>query len=154
MVQVTIERAKLDDLSQFTEMEQEAEASRFITPYSLEQHQNEFSEPHVIYLRITNDDVLVGFFILELDGDRRSVEFRRIVVSGKGKEKRIGQAAIRQMGVFCRDELRRSRIWLDVLEHNQRGRHVYEKLGYKRYGKSDFKRKPLLLYEKRLCQSR
>ena len=148
MVQVKTMKAIFDDLSQFAEMEQEAETSNFIIPYSLKEHQNKFSEPHVIYLRITNDDVIVGFFILALDADGCSIEFRRIVVSDKGKG--IGQAAIRQMEGFCRDEPCRSRIWLDVFEHNQRGRHIYEKFGYKRYGKSEFIGKPLLLYEKRL----
>ena len=148
MIQVNIEKAELDDLSQFAEMEQEAGTSEFVIPYSLNEHQNQFSEPHVIYLRITDDNVIVGFFILALEADGCSVEFRRIVVSDKGKG--IGQAAIRQMEVYCRYELQRSRIWLDVFEHNQRGRHIYEKLGYIQYGKGEFIGKLLLLYEKRL----
>lgn len=146
MVQVKTKKAIYDDLSQFADMEQETETSSFIIPYSLKEHQNKFSEPQVIYLRITNDNVIAGFFILALDTDGCSIEFRRIVVSDKGKG--IGQAAIGQMEGFCRDELYRSRIWLDVFEHNQRGRHIYEKLGYKRYGESEFLGKPLLLYEK------
>ena len=146
MVLVTIEKAILDDLSQFAEMEQEAGTSEYIVPFSLSQHQVEFSKPHVNYLRITNDDIIVGFFILALDDDGRSVEFMRIVVSDKGKG--IGQAAINQLGEFCRDQLCRSRIWLDVLEDNQRGRHIYEKLGYTQFGKSEFDGKPLALYEK------
>ncbi len=148
MVQVMVEKATLDDLSKFAEMEQEAGVSQFISPYSLEEHQNEFAEPHVIYLRIMNHDVIAGFFILALEADGCSIEFRRIVVSDKGKG--IGQAAISQMEVFCRDELCRSRIWLDVFESNQRGRHVYEKLRYKQFGESEFMGKPCLLCEKRL----
>lgn len=148
MIQVKIEKAELDDLSQFAEMEQEAGTSEFVIPYSLNEHQIQFSEPNVVYLRITDHDVIVGFFILALEADDCSVEFRRIVVSDKGKG--IGQAAIRQMEVYCRDELQRSRIWLDVFEHNQRGRHIYEKLGYKLNEKREFMGKALLLYEKRL----
>jgi RimJ/RimL family protein N-acetyltransferase len=44
----------------------------------------------------------------------------------------------------------RRRIWLDVFEHNARGRHVYEKLGYRRFDSGELDGKPLLLYEKQL----
>ena len=148
MIQVKIEKAELDDLPQFAEMELEAGTSEFVIPYSLNEHQHQFREPHVIYLRITDDDVIVGFFILSLEPDGSSAEFRRIVVSDKGKG--IGQAAIGQMEVYCRDELQRSRIWLDVFEHNQRGRYIYEKLGYQQNGKGEFKGKSLLIYDKQL----
>lgn len=146
MAKVTIGKATHDDLSLFAIMEQEAGTSEFINSYSVAEHHSKFEEPQIIYLRITSAGVIAGFFILALEPDGRSVEFRRIVVSDKGKG--IGQTAIKQMETFCRDELGRSRIWLDVLEGNHRGRHIYEKLGYKRFGEQDSMGKQLLLYEK------
>jgi RimJ/RimL family protein N-acetyltransferase len=76
------------------------------------------------------------------------VEFRRVVVADK--DKGIGQLAIAAMERFCRAELERKRIWLDVFESNHRGRHVYEKLGYQRFGESSHPGGKLLLYEKAL----
>jgi RimJ/RimL family protein N-acetyltransferase len=105
-------------------------------------------DPGLVYLRIIADDKLKGFVMLALDPDQSSVEFRRIVVSTKGLG--IGQSAIAKMEEFCRVELGRSRIWLDVFEYNHRGRHIYEKLGYRRFGESVIDGNVLLLYEKTL----
>lgn len=74
------------------------------------------------------------------------MELRRVVVSEK--DKGIGQATVRLLDAFCQNALCRTRIWLDVLECNQRARHVYEKLGYTRYGRSEIIGKEVLLYKK------
>ena len=145
---VQIERAQRKDLSLFERMEQDPDTRDFIIPYSREDHVEKFANPNIVYLRLLFNEELVGFFILGLDLDDVSVEFRRIVVATKGKG--IGQMAIPEMEDFCRCELNRKRIWLDVFAHNDRGRHIYEKLGYCQFGSSAFDGKPLLLYEKRL----
>lgn len=145
---VEIERAGADDLPQFAEMEQEPETRSFIVSYTLEEHRRSFADPEIIYLRILDDREIVGFFILALDPDGRSVEFRRIVVACRGKG--IGQHAIARMEAFCRDSLARTRIWLDVFEDNALARHVYEKGGYVRFGEVAGEDCRLLLYEKRM----
>ncbi len=148
MVHVRVEKATHDDLPLFAEMEQMAGTSEFINPYSVEEHHRKFDEPQIIYLRINNGGVIAGFFILSLEPDGTSVEFRWIVVSDKGSG--IGQAAIIQMEEFCKDELGRSRIWLDVLENNFIGRHIYDKFGYKQFGEQESEGDRLLLCDKRL----
>lgn len=148
MTRISIERATRDDLPLFQRMEEEAGTSRFILPYSLEEHHARFSDPGIVYLRILSNDEVRGFFILALEADNESVEFRRIVVSKKGVG--IGQTAIRLLEDFCRIELVRSRIWLDVFEDNLRARHVYEKLGYIPFDRKDFEGRTLLVYEKQL----
>jgi len=145
---VKVERASDKDLRLFFTMEQETDTRDFITPYSYPEHLSRFSDPDLIYLRILWNKNLVGFFILALEGDGNSVEFRRIVVSTK--DKGIGQAAIKQMEEFCRNDLERNRIWLDVFEYNHRGRHIYEKLGYRRFSEGVSNGRSLLLYEKQL----
>jgi RimJ/RimL family protein N-acetyltransferase len=145
---VQVERADERDLPLFERMEQDPDTRGFITPYSLDTHATNFAKADVVYLRILADGRLAGFFILVLDPDGRSVEFRRVVVAAKGAG--IGQLAIQRMEEFCREEMGRRRIWLDVFEHNARGRHVYEKLGYRRFDSGELDGKPLLLYEKQL----
>jgi len=132
-------------------MEQAADAKEFIIPYSYEEHRKKIGDPNFVYLKILNSDVPVGFFILVLDPDGTSVEFRRIVVSAKGRG--TGQSAINGMELFCQTVLGRSRIWLDVFDFNRRARHIYEKLGYKRFGQAAHDGKRLLLYEKVLNNS-
>lgn len=145
---ITLERASLDDAAMFVEMEADEGVRDFIIPYTQAEHSRNLSNPQLIYLRILSGEKPVGFMILNLDADGNSVEFRRIVVATRGKG--IGQSAITLMEEFCRNELARARTWLDVFEHNARGQHIYEKLGYVRRGESTHGEKALLIYEKHL----
>ena len=145
---VEVARAFAEDVLAIAAMEQEPGTKEFILPSSLEEHSEKMTDPDIVYLRITHEDALVGFFILALDSDESSVEFRRIVVTTKGKG--FGQGAVTQMEHYCRTELRRSRVWLDVYEHNTRARHIYQKLGYRTFGHTAHEETHLLLYEKQL----
>jgi len=133
------------ELERIREIEQ-GEARNFIIPYSADRHQTEFSRPGVVYKSIFRDGQHIGFLILVLDSDERSVEFRRIVVteSGRGYGKRV----VSMVDEICRKELVRIRVWLDVFETNERARHVYEQCGYRWFGRSEHEGKTLLLYEK------
>ena len=76
------------------------------------------------------------------------VEFRRIVVSCRGIG--IGQAAIPAMEVYCREQLHCRRIWLDVFDSNPRGRHIYQKLGYRLFDTGELEGRKLLYMDKSL----
>ena len=39
---------------------------------------------------------------------------------------------------------------LDVFEHNDRGRHIYEEMGYEKFAQSEFMGEPLQIYQKQL----
>jgi len=145
---VTVERAPVQDASLFAQLEQAPDTKQFVLPYSETEHARNILNSSFVYLRILDAGELVGFFILVLDSEPNSVEFRRAVVSDKGKG--VGQSAITAMEQFCRTQLQRTRVWLDVFEYNNRGRHIYEKLGYERYGESDHEGRRLLLYQKKL----
>ena len=132
----------------FAQLEQAPDTKQFVLPYSEIEHARNILNSSFVYLRILDAGELVGFFILVLDSEPNSVEFRRAVVSDKGKG--VGQSAITATEQFCRTQLQRTRVWLDVFEYNNRGRHIYEKLGYERYGESDHEGRRLLLYQKRL----
>ena len=114
--------------------------------YSLEEHQREYERVDIVYLSIYADSQLAGYFILALDSDLTSVEFRRIVVAAKGAG--IGQAAIAAMEAYCVEALRRQRIWLDVFASNPRGLHIYQKLGYRRFDSGELDGRKLLYLQK------
>ena len=145
-----LREASADQLPVFIDMDRQPETAAFILPYSLEQHQLSFADERTIYLSIYEFDELCGYFILLLEADEISVEFRRIVVARQNRN--IGQQAITLMEEYCRDRLVRRRVWLDVFESNHRGRHIYTKFGYR-----EFDRRPqddgrvLILMEKRLA---
>jgi RimJ/RimL family protein N-acetyltransferase len=145
---VTVERAFLEDAPVFAALEQAPDTREYVAAYPEAEHRRKMDDPDLIYLRILDHGEVVGFFILALDPDGRSIEFRRVVIAPERRG--IGQAAIRAMEDFCRVELRRPRIWLDVFEDNHRGRHIYQKLGYQHYGQGSYDGRPLLLYHKDL----
>jgi diamine N-acetyltransferase len=67
-----------------------------------------------------------------LQGEHRSIEFMRIVVTDKGQG--YGRAAVRAIKRQAFDTLSAHRLWLDVKEHNTRARAVYEKEGFRYEG--------------------
>ena len=145
--QIWLEDASFEQLPLFARMETAADTSRFVTGYSLTRHQAEFHKPKVIYkvIKTTNEDI-VGFVILALDDGSESIEFRRIVVSEKGKG--IGRSAVLHLDGICTEEFGRRRIWLDVFEFNERARNLYESCGYRRFSERDHPSGKLFLYEK------
>ncbi|MEM7030790.1 MAG: GNAT family N-acetyltransferase [Chloroflexota bacterium] len=145
---VSIREATIVELSAFVKMEQAEDTAEYITAYDLETHQIKFQDPDIVYLSILHEAQLAGFIILVLEADAMSVEFRRIVVSKRGSG--VGQAAIKAMEAYCRNQLKRQRVWLDVFDFNQRGRHIYEKQGYTYFKREDYKGQLLLFYEKLL----
>lgn len=145
---VRLERALPEDAALFAAWEQNPATKEYILPYSSDRHAQEMLDPDLVYLRILDGDELAGFLILVLDSDGESVELRRIVVSTKGHG--IGQSAISALEAFCSKELNRVRIRLDVFEQNLRGRYIYEKLGYEKFGESSHEKGKLLLYQKNL----
>ena len=143
---IRIRESRAHELRAFVPMEADSDAVEFILPYSLARHREEFERDDIVYLSIFRQHELAGFFILALEGDGNSVEFRRIVIADKGQG--TGQQAILAMETYCRHRLKCTRIWLDVFEDNHRGRHVYQKLGYRQFDEGDLNGKKLLYFDK------
>ena len=137
-----------DEIPIFVEMESGDDTAEFVFGWNEEKHRAEMQKHDVIYISILKDDKLAGFFVLAIDPDDKTVECRRIVVSNKHRG--IGQTAINAMEKYCRTELGRTKIWLDVLETNSRAWHIYEKLGYKKFKKGRQEGKPLSFLNKKL----
>jgi RimJ/RimL family protein N-acetyltransferase len=136
-----------DELTLIADLES-GDARRFIIPYAIERHRDEYLRKNVVYLSIYDKEEFTGFILLVLDPDGRSVEFRRIVVARPGKG--YGAYAVAMVDSFCRDQLGRARIWLDVFEDNARARGLYERNGYQEQSQTDYEGRTLILYEKTL----
>ena len=145
---ISLRRTEASELAGFVVLEQDIDAAAHILPTTLQQHQAQFARDDIVYLTIERGGTTCGFFILVLEQDGNSVEFRRIVVTPRGDG--IGQRAIPAMEDWCRDRLGRGRIWLDVFDSNPRGRHVYEKLGYRRFDEAPYDNRILYFYHKAL----
>lgn len=145
---LTLKAAQLRDLRQYAQMEAEAQTASFLGDTGLDNHKKWFSQPEILYLSILEGETIVGFFILALEDGGRTIEFRRVVVAAQGHG--IGQKAIALMEEHCRKEIGAETIWLDVFDHNNRARHIYEKLGYHYKSSTPREKGMLLVYEKTL----
>jgi RimJ/RimL family protein N-acetyltransferase len=134
------------ELALLFDMERAVGTRELIIPSSTEAHRAQMDDPMFKYLSIVDGEVALGFLILCLDADGRSVEFRRIVVATKNAG--TGQRAIQLMEAYCGRALQRSRVWLDVFPSNTVARHIYEKLGYVQFGERHVEGRMLLLFDK------
>jgi diamine N-acetyltransferase len=103
----------------------------FVGQWTREQHETALSHldmRHLIIERL-DDQTPVGYIILAgLKNPNQSIEFRRIVVTEKGKG--YGKCALRLVKRLAFEHLNAHRLWLDVKDHNTRARHVYESEGF------------------------
>jgi hypothetical protein len=137
------------ELAIFDEMDRQNHASNFVTQIGIETHQKYYDDPHVTYLSIANSEgEFSGYFVLVVEPDSASVEFRRILIDQN--KRGVGQEAIMEMEAYCRTEFGVKRIWLDVFEDNAIGRHVYGKMGYQQFKEELEEGRKLLFYEKAL----
>lgn len=146
---IRLRESKEEELEIFLRMEQQSHAREFINESDLVTHQGNFKDPNIIYLSIeNNNEDLLGYFILAINPTKKAVEFRRILIDQIHRG--IGQLAITKMEIYCRDELNSKEIWLDVYEDNLKGKHIYEKLGYKKIKENKYNDRKLIYYQKSL----
>lgn len=144
---VSLRTALAEELELLDAMDRQDHASRFVIQTGIEQHRRNFDDPDITYLCIENDQgALCGYFILVAEAGGESIEFRRILIDRNHRG--IGQGAIVAMEEYCRQQWRPARIWLDVYEDNDIGRHIYPKLGYRPIGESTNDGRKLLFFEK------
>lgn len=129
-----IEHTSKNDLVKILEMEKDFENQEFIEPYNLERHKEVIQKRDEVHLSIFDENSkLIGFIILAgLTSENKSIEFKRIVISKKGKG--YGTKAIELIKQKCFQEYNCNRLWLDVFDFNKRAIHVYKNLGFNKEG--------------------
>jgi RimJ/RimL family protein N-acetyltransferase len=148
-VMVSLRESTFDEIGLFNDMDKQPHAREFVIQTGLETHRANFADENIVYLTIENHEgETAGYFILVIYPDRDEVEFRRILIDQD--QTGIGQAAIGAMENYCRDTLGYRNIWLDVFEDNAKGRHIYQKLGYRRFKDEIYDNRLLLFYRKLL----
>ena len=131
MMSIRLVGTRENDLDFVLSAEQSAENRSFVTVWTREQHLGALSNKDLCSLIIENtaDGRRVGYIILAGLADiNQSIEFRRMVVTEKGKG--YGREALRLVKQIAFHELKAHRLWLDVKDHNVRARHLYESEGF------------------------
>lgn len=146
---ISLRPSRKDELPFFASMEKQSHASRFVNSTDLETHLKNYHRKNIIYLSIENNNKeLSGYFILVKEPDEESIEFHRVLIDQN--KRGIGQLAITKMEQYCKKELNAKRIWLDVYEDNEIGKHIYEKMDYRQFKENISHGRKLLFYQKML----
>ena len=112
-------------------LEHDPENAQYIIPWTPAQHRYAISMSDFAHwiIQAEPDDHAVGYLILAGLGQAdRNVECKRLVIQEKGRG--YGRRALRLMEKVAFERLRAHRLWLDVMEHNERARRLYRSLGY------------------------
>jgi diamine N-acetyltransferase len=134
-MEIELRRTTEHDLLYVLSAEGDEDSRRFIAVWPEEQHRAALNDTNIEHLIIESkpNSRPIGFVILAgLQGEHRSIEFLRIVVTDKGKG--YGRAAVRAIKRHAFETLSAHRLWLDVKEQNTRARAVYAKEGFRDEG--------------------
>ena len=128
---ITLRPTREQDLNFITTVEGNDENARFVRHWSKQQHREAFSDENVAHFCVlANDDGrTLGYVILiGLENPDRSLEFKRIVIHEKGQG--YGRETVQLIKKYAFDILSVHRLWLDVMEHNQRAYVLYKSEGF------------------------
>jgi diamine N-acetyltransferase len=130
-MKIRLRRTAEGDLDFVVAAEGALENRRFVGQWTREEHGGALSNPDLAHLVVerVEDGRAVGYVILAgLRDANRAVEFRRVVITEKGKG--YGREVLRAVKQMAFAELKAHRLWLDVREHNERARRLYESEGF------------------------
>lgn len=119
------------DLDTIIPMERSEENAPFIRQWSREKHLEAITDKNIghFVIQAVKDGRIVGYIILiGLENPEKSVEFKRIVINEKGNG--YGRAAVRFIKKYVFEELGFHRVWLEVLENNNRAYQLYKSEGF------------------------
>jgi RimJ/RimL family protein N-acetyltransferase len=128
---IYLRRTRKSDLDFVLDAELSDGNSSFVIAWTYEQHKQALSNKDLLHLIVgrCEDNKPIGYIILAgLDSIHQSIEFRRIVITDKGKG--YGIESLRLIKKMAFEELSAHRLWPDVEDHNLRARHVYEAEGF------------------------
>jgi diamine N-acetyltransferase len=130
-MKIRLRRTAEGDLDFVLAAEGALENRRFLGQWTRGEHLAALSNPDLAHFVVENVEAgrPVGYVIMAglLDANR-SVEFRRVVITEKGKG--YGREVLRAVKKMAFEELKAHRLWLDVREHNERARRLYESEGF------------------------
>lgn len=128
-----LRRTIKDDLDFVITTEQQPENKKYITSWTIDKHLEALCSRDHLHLIIESNNLKIGYIILSgLSNPNNCVELTRINISAKGKGH--GKESIKLIQEFVFNHLKAHRLWLDVKEHNERAKHVYEVTGFKPEG--------------------
>lgn len=119
------------DLNDVIKIEGAPENTPFIRQWSIQQHKSAIIDDDMAHLIVENksNNKVIGYIILVgLENPDKSIELKRIVI--KEKNKGFGKEALRLIKKIAFENLGAHRLWLEVMEHNDRAIKLYQSEGF------------------------
>ena len=119
------------DLDYVLKIERAPENAPFIRQWSIHQHQSAILDDNMVHLIVqkTSDNKTIGYIILVgLKNPDQSIEFKRIVM--KDKNEGYGREAVQLVKKIVFENLGAHRLWLEVMENNDRAIQLYKSEGF------------------------
>ncbi len=119
------------DLEYVKAAESDAENSRFVSQWSIEQHLHAIGDEDQMHITLedSNSGKRVGYVLMAgLKNNNKSIELRRIVITEKGKG--YGRQVLNLIQEYTFETIGAHRLWLDVKTFNQRARDLYKSTGF------------------------
>jgi len=128
---IQFRRARIEDLDFIISLEKHPDSKKYIISWTRDKHQDALGSDDFIYMIVENSNSQkIGYFILSgLSNQNGCIELVRINIGEKGKG--YGKETMKLIQEYVFNHLKAHRLWLDVKEHNNRARHVYEWAGFK-----------------------
>lgn len=133
--QIRFRPATPEDVDYIVEQELHEDNIDFINHWPRDKHLACLNDSNYRYFiaEPVGDPRPVGFAIMiGLNDPSRNLEFFRLAISEKGKG--YGREAMRLAKHFAFEETEAHRLWLDVVDHNDRACHIYETEGFIKEG--------------------
>ena len=86
------------------------------------------NECHLSIFKKENNKLIGHIILTGISDQKKSVEFKRIVISEKGFG--YGKDSIQLIKKICFERYNANRIWLDVYSDNKRAIQLYESQGF------------------------
>jgi len=128
---IVLRNTEQSDIGQLIAFEQDPANAPFIRLWTHEQHEAGIRNSNVGHFVVTEADSgeMVGHVILVgLDNADLNLEFKRIVITSKGKG--LGRDTVRAVKKYTFEILRFHRLWLEVVTTNQRAKRLYASEGF------------------------
>lgn len=131
---IKLRHAESKDIEFIISQEARDEFKSFIIRWSRDEHTTNLNNSDKHYYIIENPSrEASGYAILSgLKSPNCSIELTRIVIAQPGLG--YGKRALRILIKKAFEKYNAHRFWLDVFEHNQRARHVYQSVGFNEEG--------------------
>ncbi|MFH2037204.1 MAG: GNAT family N-acetyltransferase, partial [Candidatus Zixiibacteriota bacterium] len=121
----------INDIDTIISIEQDAANTPYIRQWSREKRLKAINDTNIAHFTIEEIDAdnIVGYVILiGVEDPDNNLEFKRLAIKAKGKG--YGRSAVKLIKQFAFQFTETHRLWLEVVEYNERARKLYESEGF------------------------